>query len=56
MGYAKNGLVEEAVGLSDLVVSGTGVWLPWSSMCRRGMTRCGWSTPHRCRAELRGRR
>lgn len=34
MGYAKNGLVEEAVGLSDLVVAGTAVWLPWSSVAQ----------------------
>lgn len=34
MGYARSGLVEEAVGLSDLVVSGTGVWLPWCSVAQ----------------------
>jgi hypothetical protein len=31
LGYAKNGLVEEAIGLSNLVAEGTNVWLPWSS-------------------------
>ena len=34
MGYARDGLVEEAVGLSDLVVSGTGVWLPWCTVAQ----------------------
>ncbi|GAA1567320.1 MULTISPECIES: hypothetical protein [Kribbella] len=31
-GYAVPGLVEEAVGLSDLVVNGTNVWLPWCTV------------------------
>ncbi|HZX02813.1 hypothetical protein [Kribbella sp.] len=31
-GYAVPGLVEEAVGLSDLVVSGSNVWLPWCTV------------------------
>ncbi|MFF0344982.1 hypothetical protein [Kribbella sp. NPDC004875] len=31
-GYAVPGLVEEAIGLSDLVVSGSNVWLPWCSV------------------------
>ncbi|GAA5000185.1 hypothetical protein [Actinopolymorpha pittospori] len=34
VGYAVNGLVEEAVGLADLVVSGTGVWLPWCTVAQ----------------------
>lgn len=34
MGYETAGLVEEAVGLSDLVVAGTAVWLPWCTVAQ----------------------
>jgi hypothetical protein len=34
LGYAFDGLVEEAISLSDLFLSGTNVWLPWSTVAQ----------------------
>jgi hypothetical protein len=32
LGYARDGLVEEAIGLSDLRYGGVSLWLPWNSV------------------------
>ncbi|WP_081687345.1 RICIN domain-containing protein [Glycomyces tenuis] len=32
LGYARDGLLEEAVGLSDLRYGGVNLWLPWNSV------------------------
>jgi hypothetical protein len=32
LGYARDGLVEEAIGLSDMRYGGVNLWLPWNSV------------------------